>query len=560
MYGAKAGVSVDIRGVDKSLAAELGKSVTLVRQKDSPRLTGALVRTLFDRASGEFQEALKALGYYKAVVKAQLNGTAPDWKAEFDIDKGPATRITELSVKITGPGSSRRRLIQAAAAFPLKKGDCLDQGEYELGKRMIHNAARDLGFLDGAWQTHTIEIDPAHDSARIVLVFASGERYRYGDIELPDTVISRTVLERMQSFHSGDPFDAAQIIAFQQKLRDSNYFKEVEVTPRLDNLKDHRIPVKVNLVPNTPNAIRVGAGYGTDTGPRVSATWDRRYLNPAGHRLEADLKLAPVTSSLTGSYLIPYFRGRDVELGITSTLAREDTNTSTSNSIETGIKRLTQRWGWNESIGLSYRFEDFTVGGVHGTSNLLMPAIGYWRSRSDDPVYPRNGYRLGIDLRSAVRGIISDVTFAQVELDAKYIHALGEGGRLVTRAHLGATAVSNVQHLPASLRFFAGGDNSVRGFDYQSLGPRDSQGKVIGGRYLAVGSIGYEHQIYGNWGAAVFSDFGNAFDKFNNNFAYSVGVGLRWRSPVGLVRVDVATGLSDPSHPIRLHVVVGPEL
>ncbi len=553
-------VTVDIRGVEHSLAGELQNAVTLARQKDSERLTPALIKVLFDRAPGELQEALKVRGYYKAKIDSELSHKNGQWQATFKIDRGPSIRITRLTLEITGPGHSEKELRQALSAFPLRQGERLDQGEYELGKRSIRNAARQLGYLDGTWKKHVIEIDPATDSARIDLELASGTRYKFGPIELPDTVVANSVLKHMEPFKTGDPYDARKVIAFQQKLRDSDYFRDVDVSPELNRLQGHQIPIRVRLSPNKPNVYRVGAGYGTDTGPRLSASWNRRYLNRYGHRFHLDLKLAPVTSSLTGTYLIPYFLGKPQELGFTAMLAHQDTTTSTSNSFQVGVKRLMQRWGWNETTSLNYAHENFTVGNQTGVSDLLMPAIGYWRSKADDPVYPRNGYRLSVDLRGAARYIVSNVSFAQVVIQGKYIRGLGNG-RVVLRGALGATAVTDFKRLPPTLRFFAGGENSIRGFGYQSLGPRDAAGNVVGGRYLAVGSVGYEHMIWGNWGAAVFSDFGNAFDSFKRNtFAYSVGVGLRWRSPVGLVRVDVATGLSDPSHPVHLDLEVGPEL
>ncbi|WP_273270662.1 BamA/TamA family outer membrane protein, partial [Methylophaga sp.] len=148
----------------------------------------------------------------------------------------------------------------------------------------------------------------------------------------------------------------------------------------------------------------------------------------------------------------------------------------------------------------------------------------------------------------------------QIVVRGKLIQAFGENSRFITRGSIGATEVSDFERLPSSLRFFTGGDNSIRGFDYQSLGPENSEGDVVGGRYLAVGSVELEHMFLKDWGAAVFSDFGNAFNSFSDPIEYSVGVGIRWRSPVGLIRVDLAKGLSEKDEPIALHIVIGPDL
>ena len=92
------------------------------------------------------------------------------------------------------------------------------------------------------------------------------------------------------------------------------------------------------------------------------------------------------------------------------------------------------------------------------------------------------------------------------------------------------------------------------------MGPENDLDEVIGGRYLAVGSVEYEHMFVQNWGGAIFTDFGNALNSWSDPLEYSVGIGIRWRSPVGLIRVDVASGISDEDKPIGLHIVIGPDL
>ncbi|HAI23845.1 MAG TPA: outer membrane protein assembly factor, partial [Alcanivorax sp.] len=119
---------------------------------------------------------------------------------------------------------------------------------------------------------------------------------------------------------------------------------------------------------------------------------------------------------------------------------------------------------------------------------------------------------------------------------------------------------SDVTELPASIRFFAGGDASVRGFAYESLGPLDNDGEVIGGRHLLVGSLEYDHPISEQWSLAVFTDAGNAFNNFDDyEIRHSAGFGVRWRSPLGPIRVDFARGIEE-GREWRLHLSMGPDL
>ena len=218
------------------------------------------------------------------------------------------------------------------------------------------------------------------------------------------------------------------------------------------------------------------------------------------------------------------------------------------------------RWGWEETGSIKFLNESFDVSDESASTSLLIPGIAYARTWADNTLYTRQGGRVSLELSGAAEGILSDISFSQIVIRGKYIQGFGESNRIITRATVGATEVSDFSKLPSSLRFFAGGDNSIRGFDYESLGPENDLEEVIGGRYLAVGSVEYEHMFVKNWGAAIFTDFGNAFNSWSDPIEYSVGVGIRWRSPVGLIRVDIANGISDEDKPFGLHIVIGPDL
>jgi translocation and assembly module TamA len=144
----------------------------------------------------------------------------------------------------------------------------------------------------------------------------------------------------------------------------------------------------------------------------------------------------------------------------------------------------------------------------------------------------------------------------------KWIRSFFENYRFITRTDLGATWADSVLDLPASRRYFAGGDNSIRGWALDVLGPNNPlNNDAVGGRYLAVGSLELERRIKGNWSGAVFTDFGNAFDPdFTREVKVGAGAGVRWRSPIGQIRMDVAFALSKENTPARLHVVIGPDL
>lgn len=554
------GVTVEITGVNETLKQELLTAVSLSRQKDNEYLTPARIKSLYLRSDRELETALQANGYYHAVINTTLEENDENWTARYVIQPGDPVRIRDISLEITGEGKDDDTLSVAMTEFPLQSADRLVHGVYEAGKRRIRNIARERGYFDSGFTEHSITIHKLEYAADIELEFNSGPRYQFGDIIHADTVVSRQRLQGLFPFQTGDPYDANLLLSLGRDLRNSNYFSDVVVNPDMDNINERRVPVSIELIPKPKNSYRVGLGFGTDSGPRLSAAWEGNYVTYSGHRANADLSLSPTISSLSGAYLMPDFFRRGAEAGLLSSLSREDTDTSTSNIFKFGVRQLQTRWGWNEAISLSYQFEDFQVADTDSTSNLLVPGISYWKTVSDNPVYTGSGFRLGLDLRGSLEGAGSDISFLQTVIKGKYIRSIGQRGRLITRADFGATLVPDFVELPASIRFFAGGDNSIRGFDLQTLGPKNNDGQVIGGKFLTVGSVEYEHRIYEKWGAAVFTDFGNAFDDFSEKFVYSTGFGLRWLTPVGLIRVDLAFGVSEPGNPFRLHINVGPDL
>ena len=226
--------------------------------------------------------------------------------------------------------------------------------------------------------------------------------------------------------------------------------------------------------------------------------------------------------------------------------------------------------GWRRTAGIDYQFEDYEINETGSEQvNELVPNISWSKTVSDDPIYTTNGYRLKYVLLGAVEGVTSNATYLSGGISAKYIRGFADKYRFITRTDLGATFANSVDDLPASRRFYAGGDSSIRGWGFDALGPNDPvTDQTVGGRYLAVGSLELEREITGPWSAAVFTDFGNAFDPdYEQQFEQSVGVGLRWRSPIGQVRFDVAFALTkdegDDKYgfpPTRLHLVIGPDL
>ena len=216
--------------------------------------------------------------------------------------------------------------------------------------------------------------------------------------------------------------------------------------------------------------------------------------------------------------------------------------------------------GWRNDLSLTLQRAAYEVGLDSGVSTLLVFGVGMARVRADDRIFPTRGSLVGLRLRATPDAWLSDTRFAQIGVEGRLIRSLGPHTRVLVRAEAGAVLTTDFRSLPASSRYFAGGDRGLRGFGFQSLGPRDTAGNIVGGKRLLVGSLELDHRIWDRWGAAVFFDAGNALTSFSDPLEAGTGVGVRWRSPLGLIRVDLAMAVSRDNHPFRLHLNIGPEL
>jgi translocation and assembly module TamA len=557
-------VKVEVKVNGDTLRRELKNNVlsllSLEKENDG-KLTPERIRRLYDQAPDEIGEALQPFGYYKPQVRPELRQEGSTWIASFDVDAGPPIKIASVDLKITGAGADDPAFQGLASNFPVKQGDVLIHPRYEGGKKLLTDLAASEGYLDAAFQENQVRVDLERYRADVVLHYDTGPRYLFGPVYFRQDVLNGSLLTGYLTFTPGEPLDVNKVLQLQNALSDSPYWSRVEVITRQDQAEGLEVPVRVNLVPAKPLRFSGGLGYGTDTGPRVKGTWDFRRINRRGHRAHTEINVSQIEQNFLASYLIPGAYPRTDTLSFNVGYDRQDTNTLNSQTGLAGAQYTFLRRGWNQTYGLNFQRESYTVGLDKGVSNLLVPSAGYERVQADDRIDTTNGFRARLTLQGTEKNPLSDVSFVQGLVDGKVIRTVAPRNRLIGRAQIGYTATDGFRQLPPRFRFFAGGDQSVRGYRYQSLGPKDEAGNVIGGQALAVASLEYEFRFRPKWGVAAFYDTGNAFPRFNSGaLAQGVGVGVRWISPIGPVRADVAFGLSDARHPIVFHLNIGPDL
>ncbi len=554
-----AGASVEFIGLDDALERNARALVQLAAAPcDRPRWR---IERLFRNADSELQGALEALGYYTFSVDKDLSFTDPEcWAATFNVELGEPAVLKEVQLNFSGQVEDYPEIIERISARRPEVGSTFNHGAYEAFKRAALTELSNRGFLDSELTRSVAVVSEDLTTAAIDIEAASGKRYRFGEISFTEGVLNEDLLNLYAPLGVGDYYDSEVIARVHRRLVGSGYFASVAVNAEpLDGSLD--VPVDVVLRPGKRHQFRSGVGFSTDTGPRLSAGYSNRRLNASGHRLVADLLLSSVDSEGTVTYRWPRI-GRELSWFEAYTgHQRRRTDTSESDKTTVGgrwVRNRTERWLETPYIDLTY--EDSLVAEDRDRSTLLLPGIKWEAVVGRGLGRVDSGWRASLDVRGSYDKLLSDATFGQVTAAAKFLRPMGEKYRLILRGELGTTFGDDVRDLPATVRFFTGGDTSVRGYDYESIGPVDDQGEVVGGSNLAVFSVEVERVVAENWAIAAFADSGSAFDSSTVEFKTGVGAGVRWFSPLGPIRLDFGHPLDDNETDFRIHLTLGPDL
>ncbi|MCY7260128.1 autotransporter assembly complex protein TamA [Pseudomonas protegens] len=521
----------------------------------------ALLR--FSRGAEEqAKKAAQALGYYQPRIESEVRGGEKP-RLLLRIDPGEPVHLRNVTIRVEGPAASLKSF-RTPDSDQLKPGAVLNHGRYEDAKRLIQNQASRYGFFSGRFTRQQLSVDPLAGVADIELVYDSGPRYALGKVSFTgDSLFDEDLLRRMVPFKSGAPYDSELIAELNQALQSSGYFEGVRVDAAPTAAEHEVIPVAVRLETRKPRTMGLGLGYSTDVGPRVKANWTRHWVNPQGHSYGWEAEVSAPRQNVGLWYDIPLDPPLTDKLRFAGGYQNEEIS-----GTDTLSKLLTvgPEWhsklpsGWQRVVSLKYQREEYRLGDDSGLSNLLMPGLTYSYLRSDNRIDPHNGYRIQFDTKLAKEGVGSDTNLLYGTVLLKGLTTAWDNHRFLGRVQFGGSATNGYKSIPPSLRFFAGGDQSVRGYDYQTLSPKNSEGDRIGGRYMVAGSVEYQYSIAEKWRIATFVDQGNSFNKLElPNLKTGVGVGLRWVSPVGPIRVDLAHAMNDDGG-IRLHFSMGPEL
>jgi len=550
-------VRIVTEDLDKEQKAQLLNVLSVYRQRNSPYLSPDYIEGLYVKGISELKKALQVFGYYKASISNSIKKDTEAWDIEYTINAGPATKVRNLDIVITGSGRNDEQIHSWYTTFPITSGETLNQQTYEQAKTAIRQVLLDNGYLDGKLTSHELRISLIDNAADIVIYVDTGERYRFGDIIFIQDTFTSSYLNGFLPFKTGDFYQTSLLTELQKQLSQSGEFQTIEITPQVNQAKDQQIPLRITLTPRKPQRYTIGLGYGTDTGARVRFGMQRRQITKSGHRSDFEIFKSQIKTEFTANYYIPLKKPATDYFNINATRTIEDTDDLYRLTNSTSISTVYALKRWQRTMKLTYLDETYEIGQIDDVSQLLIPSIAFKYLPDSAGKLDIPQWRLNIEVKGADEAALSDTTFVQTRFTLNNRLPLISRLALVSRADVGWSNIEDFTHLPISQRFFAGGDNSIRGYAYNSLGPEDEYGDVIGGSRLLVGSVELQYTLDTNWDIAAFTDAGNAFNKSGYEVRQGAGVGFGYALPVGSIRVYGATAVDQAGHPWRLHITVG---
>lgn len=527
---------------------------------------------LYETGIKEIKSALEPFGYYNSSVTGSLEQVGNNWIAQYNVNKGEPVKINQLIMQLEGEGQTDPSLLRILKRSQLKKNTPLNHSSYEKTKDDLQDTAQSRGYFESKFMSNTVRVDIDKNTADIDLQMDTGIRYQLGSVNFKGGVLNPSFLQRFVSFKHGTPYLDDALLSLQGDLIASDYFEDVLISTE-HTIGKREVPVNVDLTMRKRMHYMAGLGFSTDTGPRVRGNVEWRFINEWGHKFKVDTMFAQKKQEANIVYTVPgklpltdYF---DIYLNISS----ENTREQNYNASVIGVASIRERGSIIHKHSLEYRYDRFQSDedqDIKLHTLLLVPTFSWsWKSH-ENLRFGQSGMSAYWMIRGASKHLLSDISLIQTRARAKFYFPFKRNHRLIARIEGGMTVLPkniDFQDVPTALRFFAGGDTSVRGYALDAIGPlrKGETGrkkrKVVGGKNLLVASLEYEYRFMNNISFATFVDVGDAFNGSTWKPKAGIGIGGRWYSPIGAVRLDIAHGLDKKvGDNLRLHLTIGADL
>jgi len=559
----------------KPLRGIFEEHLDLARYKDRKDLSPEQFNYMVETVGEQVRQFSSTEGYFDPETKVRVEGAvegegsdAKDHRTVYiTVDPGARTLIRNVDVSVTGPAATRspEQVEEVRRKWGLPAGEPFRQEDWDKAKTDALVALQSRSYYSAKLASSQARIEPDEHAADLRASYDSGPAYVLGPLTVSGTRrYPEQIVRNVNPLNVGEPYRVERLLELQRAIQNQPYYSNVQVdleapddpaAAAVDGVVTAPVSVKVREYP--PHRLTSGVGFTTDTGAQVQGRYayynlfNRAWVFDSQASVEQKRQYAfletampPDGQTYRNSLYGSYERTLDVE------------NTDTT-SWRAGLKRSRSRETYDTTISLDFYYDNLIPEGQQAQiSKALVPAFAWTRRDVDSLVFPRRGNVINTQIGVAAKGLLSDATFVRMYGRIRQYVPVGNRDLVVARLELGADlSGDSASQIPATLRFRAGGTDSVRGYSYQSIGTQ-SGSSVLPAKYLATASLEYQYWFQPEWGAAVFWDVGTAPDNLHDVRLFNgVGVGARWRTPVGRVQLDVGYGIEE--HQFRPHISLG---
>ncbi|SQD77482.1 Outer membrane protein assembly factor [Moritella yayanosii] len=507
-------------------------------------------------------ESIQVFGFYQSETTVNLTLDDDELIVFIDINLGDRIKLRKVNIRINGEAGHDPAFLDLLSTVPLKSGVYLSHQDYDQFKAGITKLALARGYFDGKWAQSEVRVSIQKNSADVDLIFDSKQRYVFGDSVLSNQTKSETVVTELATFKLGQAYESNLVAEYSLALFNSRYFQSASVVPDINARKEGKVPIVITVINHPSNTYEIGVGYLSDVGFRGTLGWKKPWINNRGDSVSAEFEYSTVQQEFTFNYAIPIEDPITNIAKIQFGYQRKDNEDTESKLFTLQLQRQFELESkWLRTWFIKVEQEDFIQASQVGSNIMVLPGVSFARTKQRGGVDPYWGNQQLLNLEVASRYWGADINMAKIQSRTKYLRSLDRTHFFTTRVDLGAIYVDEIESVPASMRFFAGGSQSIRGYQYETVTPVDAADAYIGGRYLMVGSFEYGYQFADKWRIGLFVDAGTSTNDFSEPISIGVGTGIRWMTPIGPVKVDFAVPVnSDTDTKYTFHLYIGPEL
>jgi translocation and assembly module TamA len=521
---------------------------------------------LYAKAPNTIAAALQPFGYFDATIKANLIKKQNHWFAHYEVTAGPRITIKNSQLIISGSGANTPPFNTITHQFPMLPNTPLNTQDYTNTKDSLIETAINHGYLTSHFITNTLEINTQNLTSNITLAFDTGPRYTFGKTTFSPTPLAPSFLERYVEYPYGSPFSNDTLRDLQDKLGNSQYFKQVIVSPQLASTSDKNtsVPIEVKLIPKNRNNYKLSIGYGTNNGIRSSIQLDQPFITPQGHQLRSSLTLSkqialsdanqdkitvdtdyPTAAALQVKYIIPGAKPSKEIFTMEAAMNRSSFYTDAgrrpfTNQNITG-QYINNLHSWKQITSLTALHESSKTEPLPSKEfDLISPSIQWTKLNTNSLLFPTKGSSLNFILRAADNLADSHYNFLIIRAKARKLLTFSLKNRAVFHSELGYMTLKDQNNVPKTYQLLTGGATTLRGFDYMAIGP---------GTHMGIASMELQRMLENNWLLGAFIEAGNVYRNFeaitnpttiDDKTKRSNGLSLHKQTPIGSFNLSYA--------------------